>query len=86
MNEMFPLAQGVPNDATRYWVPHYSDVMMRTMASQIAIALLFAQPFVQAYIKQNIKAPLHWPLWRESTGDRLIPLTMGQYNAENVSI
>ena len=31
---------------------------------------LFAQPFVQAQIKINIKAPRHWPLWGESTGDR----------------
>ena len=30
---------------------------------------LFAQLFVQAQIKENIKAPRHWPLW-EFTGDR----------------
>ena len=24
---------------------------------------LFAQPFVQAQIKENIKVPCHWPLW-----------------------
>ena len=38
----------------------------------------FAQPFVQAQIKENIKAPRHWPLWGEFTGDRWIPLTEGQ--------
>ena len=32
---------------------------------------LFAQPFVQVQIKENIKVPHHWPLWGESTGDRL---------------
>ena len=47
--------------------------------------VLFAQRFVQAQIKESIKAPLHWPLWGESTGDRWIPLTKGS-NAENVSI
>ena len=26
----------------------------------------------------NIKAPLHWPLWGEFTGDRWIPRTKGQ--------
>ena len=36
------------------------------------------QPFVQAQIKENIKAPRHWPLWGESTGDRRIPLTKDQ--------
>ena len=39
---------------------------------------LFAQPFVQAQIKWNIKASRHWHLWWESTDDRRIPLTKGQ--------
>ena len=37
---------------------------------------LFTQLFIQA--KENIKAPRHWPLWGEFTGDRWIPLTKGQ--------
>ena len=32
-----------------------------------------SQPFVYAKIKESIKAPRHWPLWGESTGDRWIP-------------
>ena len=32
----------------------------------------------KAQIKQNIKAPRHWPLWGEFTSDRLIPHTEGQ--------
>ena len=50
---------------------------------------LFTQPFVQTQIKENIKAPRHWPLWGEFTGDS--PVT-GEFpaqrasNAENVSI
>ena len=44
---------------------------------------VFAQPFVQALLKENIKAPRHWPLWGEFTGDRSIPLTG---NKETVSI
>ena len=39
---------------------------------------LFAQPFVQAHIIENIKAPRQWPLWGESTGERWIPLAKGQ--------
>ena len=30
---------------------------------------LFTQPFVRVQIKENIKAPRHWPLWREFTGE-----------------
>ena len=39
----------------------------------------FAQPFVQAQIKENIKAPRHWPLWGEFTGHRWIRLSKGQW-------
>ena len=45
---------------------------------------LFAQLLVQAQIKENIKAPRHWPLSGEFTGDFWVPRTKG--NAENVSI
>ena len=34
---------------------------------------LFAQPFIQAKMKENIKAPRHWPLWGEFTVVRWIP-------------
>ena len=39
---------------------------------------LFTQPFIQAQIKENIKAPRHWPLCGEFTGHRWIPRTNGQ--------
>ena len=39
---------------------------------------LFAQPFIQVQIKGNIKAPCHWPLCGEFTGDCLIPRTEDQ--------
>ena len=39
---------------------------------------LFTQSLIQAQIKENIKAPRHWPFWREFTGDRWIPRTKGQ--------
>ena len=35
-------------------------------------------PFIQAQIKENFKAPHHWPLCGEFTGDRWIPRTNGQ--------
>ena len=63
---------------------HYSDVIMSAMASQIT-GVSFAQPFVQAQIRESIKSLRHWPLWWEPTGDWWIPLTKGR-NAENVSM
>ena len=39
---------------------------------------LFTQPFIQAQIKENIKAPRHWPLCGQFTDDRWIPRTNGQ--------
>ena len=32
----------------------------------------------EAQIKENIKAPRHWPLWEEFTGYQWIPRTKGQ--------
>ena len=39
---------------------------------------LFAQPFVQAQIEENIKAPRRWPFWGEFTGDRRVHPTKDQ--------
>ena len=39
---------------------------------------LFTQPIIETQIKENIKAPRHWPLGGEFTGDRLIPRTSDQ--------
>ena len=39
---------------------------------------VFTQAFIQAQMKENIKAPRHWPLCGEFTGDRWIPRTNGQ--------
>ena len=46
---------------------------------------LFTQPFGQVQIKENIKAPRHWLLWGELTGDKWIP-HQSTSNMENVSI
>ena len=46
-------------------------------------ARLFTQTFIQVQIKGNIKAPRHWPLWGEFTGE--FPAQRAS-NAENVSI
>ena len=44
---------------------------------------LFTQPFIQAQMEENTKAPRHWPLWGEFTGD--FPAQWAS-KAENVSI
>ena len=46
---------------------------------------LFIQVFIQAQIKENIKALRHWPLCGEVTDDQWIPRTKAG-NAENASI
>ena len=38
----------------------------------------FTQPFIETQLKENIKAPRHWPLCGEFTGDQWIPRTNGQ--------
>ena len=58
---------------------HYGDVIMGAMASQItSLSPLFTQPFIQAQIKENTKAPRHWPLCGEFTCGRWIPRTNAQ--------
>ena len=56
--------------------PRYSDITMSAMHFKShTTSRLFAQPFVQAHIKEKMQTSRHWPLWGESTGDRCIPLT-----------
>ena len=55
---------------------------MTTMASQFT-SLTVVYSIVQ--IKENIKAPRHWPLRGEFTGIGEFPAQMAS-NAENVSI
>ena len=66
-------------------IQHCCDVIMGTMASQITSLTIVYSTFIQAQIKENIKAPRHWPLCGELTGDRWIPEQMAS-NAENISI
>ena len=46
---------------------------------------LFTQPFIQAQVKENIKAPRHWSLCGEYTETGEFP-TQRAINAENISI
>ena len=51
---------------------------MGAMASQMASLSIVYSTFIQAQIKENIKAPRRWPMCGEFTGDRWIPRTNGQ--------
>ena len=55
---------------------------MGTMRLKSPAWRLFTQPFIQVQIKENTKAPRHWPLCREFTE---VPAQRAS-NAENVSI
>ena len=58
---------------------NYSDVIMGAMASKItSLMVVYYSTVIQTQIKENIKAPRHWPLFGEFTGDRWIPRTNGQ--------
>ena len=59
---------------------------MSAVTSQTPASQLFIQPFVQALIKENIKASRHWLLWEEFTGDRWIPLIKGHLMTSSWSI
>ena len=66
-----------------HWL-HYSDVIPRGRLRSPA-SRLFTQPFIQTQIKENIKAPRHWPLCGEVTGTGEFPAQRAS-NAENASI
>ena len=58
-------------------IHHYCDVIMGAFASQITSLTIVYSTLIQAQIKGNIKAPRHWPLCGEFTGNRWIPRTKG---------
>ena len=51
-------------------IADYNDVKMSAVTSQITTVSIVAQLSVQAQIKEHMKAPRHWPLCGEFTGDR----------------
>ena len=70
---------------TTITVTHYSDVIMRAIASQMTHVSMVYSTFVRAHIKENLKAPCHWlcggisPMAGESPAQRAS-------NAQNISI
>ena len=56
---------------------------MGAIAYQITSLTIVYSTVIQTQIKENIKAPRHWPLYGEFTGE--FPAQMAS-NAENISI
>ena len=54
---------------------HYSDAIMGAMASQITSLTIVCSTVYSGADHQTTKAPRHWPLCGEFTGDRWIPQT-----------
>ena len=61
-----------------FFITLNNDVIMGTMASQITSLTRVCSNVYSGADQRNIKAPRHWPLWGENTGDRWIPRTNGQ--------
>ena len=57
---------------------HYIDAIVSAMTSQITSVLIFYPTVYSHAVQRNIKAPRHWPMWGEFTGDRWSPHTKGQ--------
>ena len=72
---------GTPTGSSKTYANNYSDVKMGAMTSQITSLTIV----IQAQIKENIKAPRHWPLCGNSPVTGEFPAQMTSY-AENVSI
>ena len=81
------MADGFPSHKSpvmrKAFLFHYNDVIMSAMESEITGVSLVTQPFVHTQINENIKAPRHWPLWGEVTGEFAAQRAS---NVENVSI
>ena len=71
------LLGGLPHGINITMMSEWARWCLKSPASR-----LFTQAFIRAQIKVNIKAPRHWPLSGEFTGDRF-PMAS---NAENISI
>ena len=61
---------------------HCSDVIMSPMASQITGISIVYPTVCSGADQRKHKAPGHWPLWGEFTGDRWIPLTKSQQSGK----
>ena len=59
--------------------PAHKWPVLRKMFPFDDIIMSIIWQFIQAEIKENIKAPRHWPVCGKFTSERWIPRTNGQY-------
>ena len=71
------LYQCYPIAPSLQWRHNEHDGVSNHQPHECLLSRLF-----QAQIKENIKAPRHWPLWGEFTGARWIPCTKGQWRGK----
>ena len=64
---------------------HYTLMWKIDCRDEWGALWLFTQPFIQTQIKENIKAPRHWPLCAEFTGTGEFTAQRASY-AENVPV
>ena len=83
-SEMMKLVSTTVKMSNFWWISHAhcSNVIMGSIGLKSPASRWFTQPFIQQ-ITENIKAPRHWPLCWEFTGE--FPAQMAS-NAENVYI
>ena len=86
-NDFCPREKVLNDITTDYllYIIDYSDVIMSRWRLKSPALRLFTQSFIQVQIKENIKAPRHWPLCGEFTGTGEFPAQMAS-DMENFSI
>ena len=76
MREINPQTEKTEGKSCWYLFMHHHDVIIGAIASEItSLTIAYAIVYSDA---ENIKAPRHWLLCGEFTGDRWIPRTNGQ--------
>ena len=63
----------LPGSLDHYSAPHYSDVIMSAMASQITGVLIVYSTVCSGVDQRKHQSSASLSLWGEFTGDRLIP-------------
>ena len=88
-DRMWKVVSNPPNEIHRLAmcieIPCSSCRCMTQTCLKSPASRLFTQTFIQTQIKENIKAPRHWPLWGEFTGTGEFPAQRASY-AEIVSV
>ena len=84
---IWTLMSSVPQKADKLNISRSRSLNL-SISQSISISLDLSLSIVcstvfKAQIKENIKAPCHWPLWGEFTGDRWIPRTKGVWHGKS---